>query len=297
MLSGHVRTGGYARTRALHERTRTPAHRPQRLRPGVAAPAGVGVATALRPLLRRPRPVGPHERRHPLCLGRPDAAQHRPDLVPGRHGRPPRTPWPPPHAGRRPGRGPDRARGRPGMARRGPCPRRVDPRAPGGTRPRGHRAQHQPPHRPDPEPTGADVSPERLRPGPDDRRRIVPLLQSGGRHGRLAAGRRRTDPARRRRHRPVRLAQRAVRLPPPRPRRRPRRPPPGRDHRRARSVPGPGGRGALQGRQRLGAARVRDRVRRRGHPVPRHSPQAQGHAHRFARPAPGRHRTAPPRAS
>ena len=90
--------------------------------------------------------------------------------------------------------------------------------------------------------------------------------------------------------------ERALRLPPARPRLRPGRPPPRPDHRRTRPDPRPGGRGAGQARQRLGAAGVRGRGRRRRHPAPRHPAQAQGHPHRFAGPAPRRDRTAPPRA-
>ena len=61
---------------------------------------------------------------------------------------------------------------------------------------------------------GAHLPPDRVRPRPDDRRRLLPVPRPAGRHGRLAAGRRRADPARRRRRRPVRQPQRAVRLPP-----------------------------------------------------------------------------------
>ena len=78
---------------------------------------------------------------------------------------------PPPAAGRRARRGPDRARGRPGVARGGARTGRVHPRAPRGPGARRHRAQHQPAHRPHPEPAGADLPPERLRPRPDDRGR------------------------------------------------------------------------------------------------------------------------------
>lgn len=226
-------------TRALHERPRPPAHRSERHRPRVAPSAGLGVATALRPVLRRPRAVGPHPRRHAVRLRRPDAPQHRAHLLPGRHGRPPGAAWPPPAAGRGPGRGPDRARGRPGVARGGARTGRVHPRTPRGPGARRHRTQHQPAHRAHPLPAGAHLSPVRLRPGPDDRRRVVPLPRPAGRHGRLPARGRRPDPARRRRSRPVRQPQRPLRLPPPRPRLRPGRPPPRHHHRRTGPVPGP----------------------------------------------------------
>ncbi len=182
------------------------------------------------------------------------------------------------------------------MARGGAGPRRVHSGTTGRARPGCHRAQHQPADRPHPEPPGTDVSAKRLGPRADDRGRRLPVRQPAGRHGRLATRGRRPDPRRRRRHRPVRLPERAVRLPPPRSRRRPRRAPPGQDHRRTGTDPRPGGRGARQGRQWLGAPRVRDRVERRGHPVPGDPPQAQGPAHRFTGPASGRHGTASPRA-
>lgn len=159
---------------ALAERTRPPPHHPDRCRCGVAPHAGLGVAAALRPLLRRPGPVDPHLGRHPVRLGGPDAAQHRPHLVPGRHGRPPRPARPPSAAGCGLRRGPDRARGRSGVARGGAGPGRVDPGAARGQGARGDRPQHQSADRPHPQPAGAHLPAERLRPGPDDRRRDLP---------------------------------------------------------------------------------------------------------------------------
>ena len=160
-----------------------------------------------------------------------------------------------------------------------------------------HRPQHQPAHRPHAEPARTHLPPERLRPRPDDRRRVLPVPRPAGRHGRLAARRRRSDPARRRRRRAVRQPQRACP-----PTTGSAWPPTSSATTSAQTTAelapsrGPVDEALVKLASGWAPAGVRGRGRRRRHPAARHPAQAQGRAHRFAGPAPRRHRTAPPRA-
>lgn len=146
-----------------------------------------------------------------------------------------------------------------------------------------------------PKPAGADLPPVRLRPGPDDRRGLLPVPRPAGRHGRLPARRGRPDPPRCRRRGHLRVPERALRLPPARPCLRPGRAAPRQNHRRTRPLPRPGGRGPGQTRQRLGPQGDRDRGERRGHPAARDPAQAEGDPDRLPGALPRRHRTAPSR--
>ena len=68
----------------------------------------------------------------------------------------------------------------------------------GGPGDRGDRAQHQPARRPDAQPAGALLPPERRRADRDDRRRRLPVPRAARRPCGLAARRRRVPPGRRR---------------------------------------------------------------------------------------------------
>ena len=172
-------------------------------------------------------------------------------------------------AGRRPlldaaaARGPDRARGRPGVARRRAGARRGDPGTPRRPVDRGRRPQHQPPGRAYAEPAGAVLPADRHRALPDDRAAApsrspasapttpTPRAWATGSSAstRDGAG-------------DLRQPQRAVGLPQARADRRPRRAVAGRADPRARAGPAAARRGDHQrGARRPPAARHRARQR------------------------------------
>ena len=114
-----------------------------------------------------------------------------------------------------------------------------------------------------PEPPRAVLPADRRRADPDDRRRLVPAGGPAQRPRRLAAGRRRVHPPRRRRPGRLRQPQRAVGLPPPRAHRRPHPPRAGRPDPRAGAAAASPRRGDPQRRaRRPGRPRHRGRHRR-----------------------------------
>jgi len=174
------------------------------------------VADPCRPVLCRPAAVRARARPPGLSVRGPDAALHRPDDLPRGPRRRGVSRHRPAHGRAGFGRGPGDPRRRPGVVHRRAGARGGDSGARGrpahrGRYPRGERGHRAPAQRP-----GADLSADRRRARPDDRRRDVSLRGLDRRRaGAVAARGRRRDPPRRRRRAHLRLAQRHQRLPAP----------------------------------------------------------------------------------
>ena len=244
----------------------------------MAPSAGVRVAAAGRPLLRGPRAVGAHAGRHPLRLRRADAPEHRPDLAT-------RTTWSATSS-----RGAGARCWTPRWTRAASCAR--------ATRSGARRCRYASSRSRCAARAGCSGviarntnlltvrTPSRLEltylQSASDLAQMIaagtfPFPGRPGRHGRLAAGRRRPDPAGRGRPGAVRQPQRAVRLPPARPGHRPGRPAPGPDHRRTRARPAARWTRRWSSSPAAGPrAADRGRGRRRRRAAARHPAQAQG---------------------
>ena len=189
-----------------------------------------GLADHRGPVVRRPGDVDARPPGGWLLGGGSDATDHRPDGVRRRHRRHLRRHRAPPSVDTAYEAGPDRAGGRPGVARRGAGPGRGDPGAPRRPGDRGGRPQHQSPRRPDAEQARDQLSPDCRRPDQDDRLGPLPRFRPAQRPRGLTAGGRRVPAGRRRRPGRLREPQRVVGLSQARPGGRPRRSPADRPH-------------------------------------------------------------------
>ncbi len=147
----------------------------------MVAPARRGLAAHLRPVVRRPRPVGPDGRPAALRRGRALPSHHRADGALRRRRRGPAGTRPPPAGGHDVRRGAQPARSRPGVGRRRPRARGDHPRRPRGRRARRPGPPHQPGDVADAEPPGTELRQVRRRPHADDRGGGVPA--DGGADG------------------------------------------------------------------------------------------------------------------